>query len=260
MKSAYVDIHSHVSFEKFDSDRDEVLSRMREGDISTITVGVDLKSSRRAVELAAREEGVYAAIGLHPADNTDEEFDAAAFAELVQNPKTVAIGECGLDFYRRDGVSELERARQRKELDAQIAFALAHDKPLMIHCRSAHEEMLEVLTSYKKEAGEQLRGNIHFFTGTLPIARRYNELGFTVSFPGVITFAREYDDVVRELSLSMIMSETDAPYAAPVPHRGKRNEPRFVLETIKKIAELRGESFEAVSTTLRDNVVRVFGF
>jgi len=286
MKFSHVDIHSHVSFKEYDVDRAPVLARMREAGVATITVGVDLASSTKAVELASKEEGVFATIGLHPADNTAEEFDARAFGELVKNEKVVAIGECGLDFYRlaerdkkeqssvlrasdaamntttsyrRDGISEVERARQKKELDAQIAFALEHDKPLMIHCRAAHEEMLETLTQYKRKAGEKLRGNIHFFTAPLSIAKRYNDLGFTISFPGVITFAREYDDAVRSVPLSMMMVETDAPFASPVPFRGKRNEPSYVLETIRKIAELRGQPFEDVGAALRETTKRVLG-
>ena len=259
MKFAHVDIHSHISFKEFDADREEVLSRMAAADVATITVGVDLMSSKRALIAANESERVYAAIGLHPADNTAEEFNAADFSLLVKDPKVVAIGECGLDFFRRDGVSEVERARQKKELDAQITFALTHDKPLMIHCRAAHEEMLDILGAYKKESGDLLRGNIHFFTTTLPIAKRYIDLGFTISFPGVITFTNEYNDVVRGVPLSMIMVETDAPFASPVPFRGKRNEPSFVVETVKKIAELRGESFREVAATLRQNTTRVFG-
>ncbi len=260
MSTRFVDIHSHVSFKEFERDREKVLSRMRDADVSTITVGVDLESSRRAVELAKLSPGVWAAVGLHPADNATEGFDPTEFGVLVSESKVVAIGECGLDFYRRDGVDEQERARQERELRRQIDFALKHDKPLMVHCRSAHEEMLCLLGEYKKEAGDGLRGNIHFFTSSAVIAKRYNELGFTVSFPGVITFARDYDAAIREVPLSMIMAETDAPFAAPLPHRGKRNEPSFVVETVKKIAELRGEPLQSVSTTLRENVARVFGF
>lgn len=259
MKFTHIDIHSHVSFKEFDADRSEVLARMGAADVATITVGVDLESSKRAVISANENDRVYAAIGLHPADNTAEEFVAKDFEKLVKNPKVVAIGECGLDFYRRDGVLEVERVRQKKELEAQISFALTHDKPLMIHCRSAHEEMLKILGSYKKEAGERLRGNIHFFTGTIAFAKVYNDLGFTVSFPGVITFTSEYDEVVRSVPLSMIMAETDAPFASPVPYRGKRNEPSFIIETIQKIAAVRSESFLTVSATLRQNSNRVFG-
>ena len=260
MKNTFVDVHSHVSFKEFDTDRTEVLTRMRQANVSTITVGVDSKSSRAAVELAKHEEGVYAAIGLHPADNTVEQFASEDFAELVSDPKVVAIGECGLDFFRRDGILPEERKRQKEEFNAQIAFALEYDKPLMIHCRSAHEEVIAILTEHKKAAGEHLRGNIHFFTSTLDIATRYINLGFTISFPGVVTFAREYDEAVRGIPLSSIMVETDAPYAAPLPHRGKRNEPSFVVETVKKIANLRGEVFEVVAAQLRENVVRVFRF
>lgn len=253
----YVDIHAHPSFGAFDSDREAVLSRMREAGVVAFGVGVDLVSSKKEVALAGQHEHLFATVGLHPIDNLEETFDAAAYRDLARHPKVVAIGECGLDFYRREKTPE-EGERQRTRFLAQLTLAVELGKPLMIHCREAHEEMLAILAEQKREHGERLRGNIHFFTATADIARRYGELGFTVSFPGVITFAKELEDVVRAVPLSSMHAETDCPFAAPITYRGRRNEPLFVQEVVKGIARIRGEELEVVERTLRENAARVF--
>ena len=263
--STYFDAHSHISFSDFADDREAVLARMQEAAVSTITVGVDLESSQQAVAFAASvpripQEGasqIYASIGLHPRDRQDEVFDPTAFAELVRAPQVVAIGECGLDYYRID-VTSAERKRQHEACEAQLAFAVEHHKPLMIHCRDAHEEMIDLLRARKREYGEQLWGNIHFFTADTDTARAYLDLDFTLSFPGVITFARDYDDAVRLAPLNMLLVETDAPYAAPIPHRGRRNEPIHVREVVATLAELRGEPRETVRRATVENTHRVF--
>ncbi len=128
----------------------------------------------------------------------------------------------------------------------------------MIHCRNAHDDMIDILAGKKRAYGDALRGNIHFFTADIEIAKRYLELGFTLSFPGVITFASDYDEAVQYAPLGAIMAETDAPYAAPVPHRGKRNEPVYVKEVVARIAELRDEDLETVKKALVTNAQRVF--
>jgi len=261
MKYDYIDIHSHVSFSQFDSDREEVIAHMRDTNTATITVGVDFESSKRAVEVAEKYEGVYATVGLHPADNTKESFDVEEYASLVENKKVVAIGECGLDYYRIDSSDEKEKDRQRGEFVKQVEFAIKYNLPLMIHGRpsqgtmDAYEDILSVVGPFK---GKVL-GNIHFFVGTREISQKFFDLGFTISFSGVITFAREYDEVIKKAPLSMIMSETDAPYATPVPHRGKRNEPSHVSLITEKIANIRGEDSAKVRQQILQNAKRVFG-
>ena len=258
MGTRYIDVHSHVSFSEFDRDREEVLARMREASVAAITVGVDLESSRKAVALAEREENVWATIGLHPADNRAEEFDPAVYAPLVAHPKVVAVGECGLDYYRIRGDRAEDLARQTRNFEAQIAFAAEYDKPLMLHCRDAHADVIAILARAREQFGERVRGNVHFFTGDPATARAYVGLGFTVSFTGVLTFAREYDATVRAVPLDSILSETDCPFAAPVPHRGKRNEPIHVREVVSAIARIRGEDEGEVARALRVNAVRLF--
>lgn len=264
----FIDIHAHVNDRSFDEDRNNVLARMREREVFAIMVGTDCKSSQGVAMMASfAESGVYASVGVHPIDDRNETFREPFFAELASGPRIVAIGECGLDYSRLADVPDVafEKKRQRELFESQVDFAIAQNLPLMIHCRDsnkaladAHRDILSILTAKKKTAGERLKGNIHFFSQTLGIAREYFALDFTISFTGVITFSNEYDEVVRRAPLDRIMSETDCPYVAPVPHRGKRNEPIFVEEVVKRIAEIRGEDFEIVRATLVQNALRVF--
>lgn len=264
----FFDIHAHVNATEFDADRTEVLAHMREAEVWAIMVGTDRKSSQNVARMAEPiKEGIYASIGVHPIDDQNEHFDEVLFADMATVKNVVAIGECGLDYSRLSDVSDIavEKARQKGLFEAQIDFALAHDLPLMIHCRDsdkkladAHRDVLTLLIAKKKLAGARLRGNVHFFSQTIDIAREYFVLDFTISFTGVITFSHEYDEVVRLAPLDRIMSETDCPYVTPVPHRGKRNEPIFVQEVVKKIAEIRGEDYETVRKTLVENALKVF--
>ncbi|MBX4181267.1 TatD family hydrolase, partial [Candidatus Parcubacteria bacterium] len=147
--------------------------------------------------------------------------------------------------------------RQKKLFLDQINFAITHNKPLMIHARDAYQELLEILEPLKIEYREKLRGDIHFFAGNLEVAKRLWAIDFTTSFTGVITFVKDYDEVIRNVPIEMIMSETDAPFVAPTPHRGQRNEPSYVSEVVKRIAEIRGTDFEEVRQTLVENALRM---
>jgi len=253
----YIDIHSHLNFPDYDADREAVLARMSETETGTIVVGTDFESSKRAVELAEKHDNIWACIGVHPVDDPKVTFEKEKFEELMKSAKVVAIGECGLDFFHVDKIQDFER--QKSLFMEQVSFAIEHKKPIMIHARDAYEELLEILEPLKREHGEALRGDVHFFAGDLKIAQRFWNIGFTTSFTGVITFARNYDDVVMNAPLEMLMSETDAPFVTPAPYRGKKNEPSYVSEVVKKIAEVRGEDFETVRKALLDNACRVFG-
>ena len=266
----YIDIHSHLGFGDYSQDLKEVIKRMEDSGVATITIGTDLESSKEAVKIAAEFENVWACIGSHPADKKDFIFEEKDFAELVKNPKVVAIGECGLDYFRlelgqgfplmdqgetlTDAVQE-EKNRQKKEFIKQIEFSIKYNKPLMLHIRDAYDDAYEILSKYKGKA----RGNMHFFAGSLDWAKKFIDLGFTISFTGVITFARQYDEIIKNIPLDKIHAETDSPYVAPIPYRGKRNEPTYVIEVVKKIAEIRGEDFEKVRVQLIENTRRVFG-
>ncbi|HAO64831.1 TPA: hydrolase TatD [Candidatus Taylorbacteria bacterium] len=258
----FFDIHSHVNFPEYDADRAEVLTRMKEKGVWTITVGTNFEFSQSAVEMADKNEGIFATIGLHPAGaepgQLAETFDENAFAELVVHPKVVAIGECGMDYGRTDTATAEDKIRQKKDFETQIDFAVRYNKPLMLHIRNAHEDVLDILTFKKREYGDKLRGNVHFFSGTIEVEKKYLELGFSVSFTGVITFVKDYHEAVAYAPLDMLMSETDAPYVTPIPYRGKRNEPVYVEEVVKKMAEIKGKSVEEMQKILVDNAIRIF--
>ena len=283
----YIDIHSHVQFKAFDADRAEVMARAIENDTIVINVGTQIDTSKKAVELANKyEEGVYAIIGLHPihtgASYHDEKelgsagsppaggftsrgevFDKDAYRELLKgtkaNKKIVGIGECGLDYYRMD----IESAEKQKEaFIAQIELANEFKKPIMLHIRNnpkdktrnAYFDTLEILKEHSK-----VKGDVHFFAGRLEEAKAFLDFGFTLSFTGVITFTHDYDEVIKNTPLDMLMSETDCPYVAPVPHRGKRNEPSNVREVVKRIAEIKNLPESEVAETIMENAKRMFG-
>lgn len=253
----FFDIHSHLNFPDYEKDFEEVIARLRETETHTIVVGTDLESSRKAVELADKYEEIYACIGIHPVDDPKKVWEEDKFEELVKNPKVVAIGECGLDFFHADKAQDYER--QKELFLAQVNFAIKHNKPIMIHARDGYPGLLDLLEPLKEKHGDTLRGDVHFFAGDWGIAERFLKIGFTLSFTGVVTFARDYDEVIQKAPLDMIMSETDAPYVSPAPYRGKRNEPSYVEEVVKKIAEIRDEDFETVRATLVKNALRMIG-
>ncbi len=257
------DAHTHLQFRDFDKDRDEVIKRVKDAGIFCINVGVDLETSKEAVLLAGAHEGFWATAGLHPNDS-EENFDEAGFEKLFLDPKTIAVGECGLDYFRS---SPEPKNRQEEIFRAQVRLAKQVAKPFMLHCRpsqnpdktysdDAYMDMLRVL---KEESGDEVGGNVHFFVGSKQIAEKFLEMGFSFSFSGVITITGMYDEVVNSLPLERILTETDAPYAAPLPWRGKRNEPIYVKEVIKRLAELRGLSFEEIARVTAENAKRVFG-
>lgn len=282
----YIDIHSHVNFKAFDEDRDEVIKRALENDTWVINVGTQIDTSRKAVEMANQyKEGVYAIIGLHPihtgasfhdekelgeggAEFTSrgENFDKEAYKKLLTDPKVVGIGECGLDYYRMD---EESIEKQKKAFIEQIELANEVGKPLMLHIRNnpkdkshdAYADSLEILKKHYRynPATSGARGDVHFFAGSLQDAQKFVDFGFTLSFTGVITFTTDYDEIIKNTPLDMIMTETDAPYVTPVPYRGKRNEPLYVKEVVKKIALVKGLSEEEVAEAIVANAKRVFG-
>lgn len=257
----YYDIHSHLNLKPLSKNFEEVVKRMREAKTKTITVGVDLETSQRALEIALQNEDIWATVGLHPTDNENEMFNAETYKELGKHPKVVAIGECGLDYYRKN---DEETKRKQKDLFLEhIHLAIELQKPLMIHARpkegtmDAYEDVLSILEE-KKKMYEELSGNFHFFVGNLEIARRVFALGFSVSFDGPITFTSEYDEVIAFAPIDKIHAETDAPFAAPHPYRGKTNEPAYVIEIIKKIAKIKKLPLAELAGELHKNFKKTF--
>ena len=265
----YFDAHTHVNFVAYKDDTDATIARAKEAGVGMNIVGTQLDTSRAAVALAEQYDTVWATIGLHPIHTTKsyhdtkelgeggkeftsrgEIFDAAAYETLGTSERVIAIGECGLDYFRID---ESTKGAQSEAFIQQIELANRLEKPLMLHIRNAYEDALEILKAHAK-----VRGDVHFFAGDWAIARQFLDLGFTLSFTGVITFTHDYDEVVKNTPLDMLLCETDAPYVTPAPHRGKRNEPAYVEYVVRRIAGIHGEPFEAVAEQLLRNAERVF--
>jgi TatD DNase family protein len=258
MQFNYFDIHSHINLKPLYEQHADILASMKEKGIGTITVGVDYETSKLAIDLAEENpELLWATIGLHPNDNIDEIFDYEKYLELARHEKVIAIGECGLDYFRDQ--SEETKIRQKEIFKKQIEIAIEVGKPLMLHCRpskgsmDAYEEALNILETYTVIC------NFHFFVGNVTIAKRIVDHGWTMSFDGPITFSSDYDEVIRSAPVENIMAETDAPFAAPIPYRGKTCEPWMVIEVIKKIAEIKGMNEEVCREAMLSNAKRVFG-
>lgn len=258
----YFDAHCHVQFPHYDEDRGQVLATMEERGIGGLVVGVDEKSSTDAFELVRSRGTLWASVGLHP--NSAGEFTGIEpYRQLAKDPRVVAIGECGLDNFRPEDLEATKR-KQREVFEAHVALAGETGKPLMIHARpakgtnDAYSDLIDILTSAKKEYGETFRGNTHFFVGGIEEARKLIELDFTLSFTAVLTFARDYDDVVRFAPSTHILSETDSPYVAPAPNRGKRNDPRAVIAVVEAIAGIRAEDPETVRVDILQNAQKLF--
>lgn len=259
----YFDAHCHVQFDPYDEDRVVVLNRMIEQEVGGMVVGVDLDSSVKALRLVERLPNFYAAAGLHPNYVLDERFDEDSFRAILRHPKMVAVGECGLDNFRPEDV-EVSKPEQKRVFEKHIELAVEANKPMMVHSRpsrgtqDAYRDMIDILRAYKQEHGEKLRGDIHFFVGGVEEAKDFIELGFTLSFTAVLTFTRDYDEVVRYAPLTSLITETDAPYVAPSRIRGQRNEPISVIDVVGAVAEIRKDDTETVREAVLGNARRLF--
>lgn len=277
MSMTVIDSHAHIQFAAYDVDRDAVVSRARAAGVGMVNVGTRVSTSRLAI--AAAEEygdGLWATVGFHPSHATAdahhdswelaaenrETFDPDALRELARHPKVVAIGECGLDYYRGDrdqGSGDRVCGQQIEIFQKQIEIAKEMKKPLVVHCRQAFGDLIAALAPYPYALTPQGNGVVHFFSGSWEDAKRLMDLGFFLGFGGVITFAREYDEVIGKAPLERILVETDAPYVAPAPYRGKRNEPAYIVEVVKKIAELKSIGADEVAAATTANAKRLFG-
>lgn len=241
----YFDAHMHVQFPQYEDDRAEVFGRMKELGVGGILVGTNKASSEAGLALSDGKT-LFASVGLHPNHATDGVFEEGAMSVLAEDPRVVAIGECGLDFFRPEDVGAV-REKQEEIFRAHLRIAQETGKPLMVHARpskgsdDAYERALELLGEFL-----EVRANFHFFVGSPGVGRRITDLGHTCSFTAVLTFTNDYDELIRALPLERILTETDAPYASPAGSRGKRNEPTAVIEVVKAIARIRGEEEEVV--------------
>jgi len=269
-----IDTHAHVNFVAYKTDGDEVTERALKENIWMINVGSERDTSRRALEYAKKyPKGVFAAVGLHPIHLREqqigapldeyetvefktqaEKFEYDYYKSLAQDPKVVAIGETGLDYYHNAANKEL----QKEVLLEQMSLADALKKPIIFHCREAHNELLATLREWELFGNKKLRGVIHSFSGRWSQAQQYLAMGFYLGFNGIITFARDYDKVIKQMPLERLLLETDCPYLTPVPFRGKRNEPAYVEYVAEKVAELRGISFDEIAEATTKNAKELF--
>lgn len=257
-----VDTHAHLDQSEFDVDRAAVIARAVEAGVGRIvTVGLDVESSRRSIELAESYPTVFATVGLHPSSAGG--YSQAVMDELKRmagHPKVVAIGETGLDFYRRRAPREAQERAFRHQLDLAAELNL----PVVIHDREAHEAILEVLGAWRTSLGNGLAhtGVMHCFSGDSQLAQRVVEMGFLVSIAGPVTYpnAGRLVEVVEKLPLSSLILETDCPFLAPQAHRGKRNEPGYVRFVAESVAQIKSCDVPRVEDETTENARRLFGW
>lgn len=261
-----IDTHGHVQFDAYNDDASDVINRSLEKDCWIVVPGSQMKTSQRAVEIANQyDSGVFAAVGFHPTHvdgHNGDVLDARELSRLAQDARVVAVGECGLDYYRIDASRLDEMKRLQKELFEQhMDVATENDLPMIVHCRDAYDDLLEVLRTAIKKGKIPKRGVIHCYLSDMQHAQQFLDLGFLISFTGIITFTDDEAllEAVRNVPLDKFMIETDAPYLTPVPHRGKRNEPHYVEHTAAKIAELRGIELNDVLAATTKTARTFFG-
>jgi TatD DNase family protein len=276
-----IDTHCHLQFNAYKNDAEEVLARCKEKGMMLNVVGSQRDTSLRAVELAHRNDFIYATVGLHPihthATEVDEEeikfktreedFDYEFYKDLASDPKVIAIGECGLELYHVPEGADKEKFLQKQKdvFLKQINLARELEMPLVIHVRDAHEEMVRFLDEVRK--GNTISGVVHCYTGDWHYAQKYLDMGLYIGFTGVITFPPKKTDpqpqidlleVVKNVPLDRVLIETDAPYLAPQAYRGQRCEPWMVEEVAKKIAELRGVTIKEIADIAENNARKLF--
>lgn len=273
-----IDTHAHLNFKDFDKDRDEVIRRCLDNDIWMINVGTNYENSKRVIEIAEKyEKGVYAAIGLHPEDVLKEDFDCEKYKKLTKSPKVVAIGEIGLDYWRKPKTRkklELFKQKQKEIFLKQSELAKELDLPVIFHCRMAHNELIEIL---QRTVLCQLKGVVHCFTGNWEQAQKFLKMGFYLGFNGIIFKSIEgisFEENIKKTPLNRILVETDCPFLVPpaafasastkvsadkkASANQERNEPAYVKFVAQKIAEIKNLSFAQVAEKTTQNAKKLF--
>lgn len=274
VKPFLIDTHCHIHFPAYDTDREEVLARMKDKNIWAMTIGTATENGKKAIALADATEGVWATVGLHPSHTTSDHIDTdegevderdvtvEGLVSLARtSKKVVAIGEAGLDFFRLPEDREPAIEKQEKVFRTHIEAAKELDLPLVIHCRDALTRLAEIL----KETG-YAKGVVHSFTGTWEEAKPLIDLGMYIAVNGIATFglrkgqdpANAIDITIKHMPLDRLLLETDAPWLAPTMHRGKRNEPAYVEEVAKHVANVRGMTLEEVAKQTTENAMNLF--
>jgi len=250
----FVDSHCHLDFPQLVERKDEILALMQRNSVdAALCVSVTLEAFPNVLALAHAHDNLYASVGVHPDNAECEEPDVARLLALAEDPRVVAIGETGLDYYWHKDQPEWQRERFRNHIRA----ARACDKPLIIHTRDSAADTLRLM---REEGADQPGGVMHCFTETREVAEAALDLGFYISFSGIVTFknAKELKEVARFVPMDRMLIETDSPYLAPVPHRGQTNEPGFVRHVGEHIAELRGIAIESVAEHTTENFRKLF--
>ncbi len=272
----FFDSHTHLNLAAFDEDREEIIKKTLEQGVFMINVGTCYETSKKAVEIAQQYENCWATVGLHPSHTIPTKIDknelaintngnvseAETFNEkfelLLKESKVIAIGECGLDYSYLKDFSEKDRIKYKKtqeeEFRKQIQIAKKYNLPLSLHIRDLYEKALIILEE-EKYKGEAV---FHFFTGNITQAQKILEKGFYLGFSGIITYSETMNDIIKAVPLEKILIETDAPYVAPVPYRGDRNEPIYVKEVAKKIAEIKKLPLKEIEEATFNNALRLF--
>ena len=256
------DSHTHVQSPEFDSDRRDAIERARDAGVAgQLVLGWDVASSEAAIALARDEDGVVAAAGCHPhsADDMDD-ASLSVLAKMAGDPRVVAVGEIGLDFYRNFSAHDKQIAVFRRQLET----AREVSKPVAIHCREASDTLIPIIETWSRSMGGRLPdgrplGVMHYFSGSMELAQRYAELGFLISIHCSVTYpnAKQLQEVARRMPLSHLVIETDSPFGPPQSRRGERNEPAYVAETAARVAELRAKPIEQVAEATTDNAMRL---
>jgi len=251
---SFIDSHCHINFPELVANIDDVLAQMRQNEVvSALCVSVNLADFPQVLALAEQYPHIFASAGVHPDYEDVEEPDVARLVTLAQHPKVVAIGETGLDYFRLKGDLEWQRARFRTHIRA----ARASGKPLIIHTREAAADTLRIMA---EENAAEASGVMHCFTETWEVAQAALAMNFYISFSGIVTFknAKQLKEVAQRVPLERMLIETDAPYLAPVPHRGKLNQPAYVKHVAEEIALLRGIGVDEVGRRTTENFERLF--
>ncbi len=255
----FIDSHCHLDFPEFQSRLPDVLANMKSSKVThALCVSVDLPDFPNVLKLAQDHPNLYASVGVHPDyEDTPEPTLEFLVETAKQHSKIVAIGETGLDYYRMGDRSYESMEWQRERFRTHIRAALASKKPLIIHTRSASEDTIKIL---KEEGADQIGGVMHCFTESLEVARKAMDMGFFISFSGIVTFksAKDLQATCKEVPLDRMLIETDSPYLAPIPYRGKTNEPAWVSKVGEFVAELKGVSVEELALTTSNNFYECF--
>ena len=251
----FIDSHAHIQIDQFNSDRDAVLQRALDVGVSNILIiGIDVETSQKAVELAEKHENIYASVGMHPHSATELTDDIlSTFRVQLDNPKVIALGEIGLDYYRNLSPHEIQKEAFEKQLD----LAEEMNTPIIIHNRDAYADILPIL---EKRQGK-INGVLHCFTGNIELMQRSIDIGFHIGIGGIVTYpnAKDVQAVAKQIPLERLLIETDCPWLTPQFRRGKRNEPSYVPAIAEKIAELRNSTTEEIGVVTTNNFNTLFG-